>query len=249
MPNNLLTTLRSEAMHRPVAKSWKQDPTARIESVLKAHKHGFQAGRILKLEGDHSLSTYCVLDGWLALTKSTKDGQRQIIDFVLPGDIMNPASADKTTSAMQIEVLSYAKVSVIPNTTWEKLKLDVPVLQARENRIIASAISRMAERMLRLGKGTAEMRIAYSLIELCLRLRAIGKADSDRFHVPLTQQQLGEFSGLSSVHVCRTMRRLLRQKILRADGQMDIVICDLDQLCEMAGIDLDALRSEIIPAQ
>ena len=248
MSGRLLTALRSDTVHQAFSPVSVSDQTLMVESVLKLHRHGFSAGKTLKLEGDTAPATYCVLDGWLALSKSTEDGQRQIIDFVLPGDIVNPASADKRTSAVQIEALCYAKVSVVPTGDWASLLEEVPILEARESQIIASALSRMSERILRLGKGTAEMRVAYSLIELYLRLQAIGKVCNDSFHIPLNQQQLGEFAGLSSVHVCRTMRRLSRKNILTAQGQMDIAIHDLKGLAEVAGVDLEALKTEIIPA-
>jgi len=249
MNSNLLTARRSDRMPRLPSSVSVLDPSAQLEKVLRSHRRGFSAGSILKLEGESSVATYCVLDGWVALSKSTQDGQRQIIDFVLPGDIINPSSANKCTSAMQIEALSYARIAVVPNVTWANLIEGGPMLRMRENQIISSALSRMSERMLRLGKGTAEMRIAYSLIELYLRLSAIGKVDNDRFHIPLTQQQLGEFAGLSSVHVCRTMRRLSRKNILTVNSQMDITILDLQEMAEIAGVDVAVLNTSIIPTQ
>ena len=102
--------------------------------------------------------------------------------------------------------------------------------------------------MLRLGKSCAETRIAYVLIELCLRLSACAQPAGDcAFHVPLGQQQLGDFIGLSSVHVCRTLRRLSRQGIITTGDHMDIEIHDLTALTELAGVDLADLRTEIIP--
>jgi CRP-like cAMP-binding protein len=91
------------------------------------------------------------------------------------------------------------------------------------------------------------MRIAYSVMELYLRLRMIGKVDGLRFRLPMTQQQLGEFTGLSSVQVCRTMRRLSDKNILSANGKMDIVISDIERLAQIAGVDLDTLANEILP--
>jgi len=249
MNSNLITALRSDHMPRLPSSVSALDPSAQLEKVLRSHRRGFSAGSILKLEGESSVATYCVLDGWVALSKSTQDGQRQIIDFVLPGDIINPSSANKCTSTMQIEALSYARIAVVPNVTWANLIEGGPMLRMRESQIISSALSRMSERMLRLGKGTAEMRIAYSLIELYLRLSAIGKVDNDRFHIPLTQQQLGEFAGLSSVHVCRTMRRLSRKNILTVNSQMDITILHLQEMAEIAGVDVAVLNTSIIPTQ
>ena len=66
-------------------------------------------------------------------------------------------------------------------------------------------------------------------------------------HVPLGQQQLGDFTGLTAVHVCRTLRRLNRLDMIETGDHMDIAIHDVSALAELAGIDLGVLRKEIIP--
>ena len=63
--------------------------------------------------------------------------------------------------------------------------------------------------------------------------------------MPLGQQQLGDFTGLSSVHVCRTLRRLNRIGVIRTGDHMDILIRDLPALADLAQVDLAALRKEI----
>lgn len=108
--------------------------------------------------------------------------------------------------------------------------------------------ARIAERLLRVGKGHAEARIAYAICELCLRTTKTGLVEGNGFHLPLTQQVLGDFVGLSSVHVSRTLRRLRRQKVLETSDHLDIVIHNVDKLAEIAEIDLDDLRMEIIPS-
>lgn len=101
--------------------------------------------------------------------------------------------------------------------------------------------------MLRLGKGSAENRLAYALTEFNLRLSAIGESRDGAFHLPLTQQLLGEYLGLSSVHVCRTMRRLIDRGVIEPGDHMEINIRDPRSLATIAGVDFDILRSQIIP--
>ncbi|MGO4915896.1 Crp/Fnr family transcriptional regulator [Pseudogemmobacter sp. W21_MBD1_M6] len=247
MAGDFLAALPDVSNDRPYLAASEDEATKRVERVLRSHRRSFSAGTILKMEREPCSETYCMLDGWLALSKSTEDGHRQIIDFMLPGDIMNPASAHRNTSAVQIEGLSQTTVSVIPNVIWANLTEAVPALKWRATCMTASVRSRMSERMLRLGKGNSEMRIAYSLMELFLRLRMIGKVDGFSFQLPMTQQQLGEFTGLSSVHVCRTMRRLSDKNILTTNGKMDIVISDIERLARSAGVGLDTLANEILP--
>lgn len=230
--------------------SWelsKDGATATIERILRTHKRGYRSGSVVELEGAESGINYCLLSGWLSLAKLLEDGQRQIIDFALPGDFLNIASADQQINTVQIEAVTYATVAAIPEDRWTNLLDDLPQLRRLEGRVIAGALSRLSERMLRLGKGSAEARIAHAMIELCVRLRAIGEVRDCTFHLPLTQQQLGDFVGLSSVHVCRTMRRLTRQDIIKMEGHMDITIRNMDALATIAGVDPAVLEKEIIP--
>ncbi|SDC02563.1 Crp/Fnr family transcriptional regulator [Ruegeria marina] len=217
-----------------------------LARVLKANKRGFQAGTTVKLEGGDSASVYVVISGWLALSKSMEDGARQIVDIILPGGIIDPSSAKGSTSTVQIETLSYARIAVVPRSDWMQLNEDDPSVLQFHADSIAAAQSRMSERMLRLGKASAEARIAYALIELCLRVSAIGEATGNSYHLPLTQQLLGEYTGLSSVHVCRTIRRLTRGGVISMADHMDIVIHDLDALAKIAEIDVSMLREHII---
>ncbi|RBI71536.1 Crp/Fnr family transcriptional regulator [Roseovarius sp. TE539] len=220
-----------------------------LRQLLKTHHRGFRAGSILKVEAEESGAIYCLLSGWLALSKLTEDGERQIIDVILPGEIVHPSSADSHTSWIQIETLCYATVAVVPQAAWARLEAADPCMRRIEAVTIAASLSRMSERMLRLGKGTAESRIAYALTEICIRLKAIGESDVCDYHLPMTQQDLGDFVGLSSVHVCRTLRRLSRSGVISTADHMDITIHDLDRLAGIAGVDLDRLRAEIISAR
>lgn len=202
----------------------------------------------LQLSNDQTQVVFLVLAGWLFISKSTEDGQRQIVDFVLPGEVFDPGSADEKQSSTDLTALTPARVSIIPQTSWQALLHDHPELQKILNRCTAASYSRIAERLLRVGKGHAEARIAYAICELCLRSTELGLVDGNDFHLPVTQQILGDFVGLSSVHVSRTLRRLRRDNIVRTGDHLDIVIEDVDRLADIAEVDLDDLRAEIIPA-
>lgn len=218
-----------------------------LEDFLSRDKHSVARGTALKSEGDESHTRYYVVDGWLAASKSLEDGERQILEFVLPGESYDPTGADGRTSFVQIEALCNATIVTIDKSTWMRLLHTDSDLRDSERVRDIAAQARQAERMLRLGKSSAETRIAYALIELCLRLSGANGNDGCSFHMPLGQQHLGDFTGLSSVHVCRTLRRLSRLGIITTGDHMDIQIHDPPKLAERAGVDITALRSEIIP--
>ena len=216
-----------------------------FQDILRRDRHSVSKGTMLKSEGEDSHARFYVAEGWLAASKSLTDGEQHIVEFILPGESYDPTSMDGRTSFVQIEALCDAVIVPIDMTTWARLLRDHPDLRDFERQRDIAAHVRQSERMLRLGKANAETRIAYVLIELCLRSAAGHTRFEDGFHVPLGQQQLGDFTGLSSVHVCRTLRRLNRVGVIWTEDHMDITIKDLPALAELAQVDLAALRNGI----
>lgn len=211
------------------------------------HLRPFKAGSTLLLEGDESNAIFYVKSGWLTLSKSLENGQTQIIDFALPGDMVDPISADGVTVPFSVDVLTDAMVAIVPFQDWEAVQQEDPDLRRLAHTLDAAEQARRAERMLRLGKGTAEMRVAYALLEFCVRLGSACRSNDPTFHIPITQQQLGDFIGLSSVHVCRTMRRMARNHVVEMSDHMDIHVIDSSTLVELAGVDAETLEREIVP--
>lgn len=246
-----------ENMSEPIAAeaglqgmpSWisaRTNGTDTLTSLLAATLQEIPANKSLELASDSTNAVYVVLGGWLVSSKSTQEGQRQIVDFVMPGEVFDTGSATAKHSSTDLVALTNTTVSVIARDVWAGFLQQHPELQNTVNRLLAAGYSRVAERLLRVGKSHAEARIAYAICELCLRSTELGLVNGNDFHLPLTQQVLGDFVGLSSVHVSRTLRRLRRQKIMGTGNHMDIVIHDVDRLAEIAEIDLDDLRAEII---
>ena len=219
-----------------------------LEELLDLSKRVVAKGTVLKSETEDSHARFYVEQGWLAASKSLVDGEQQILEFILPDETYDPTAADGSTSFVQLEALCDAVVATIDRTTWERVLQDHPELWHGERRRDIAARARLSERMLRLGKSSAETRIAYVLIELWMRMNATQAAENCSFHVPLNQKQLGDFAGLCSVHVCRTLRRLNRSGIITSGDHLVIAIHDLPALAELADVDLTALRDRIIPA-
>lgn len=203
-------------------------------------------GRILLQEdafADHSM---LLLEGWVGLSKMLPEGEAQIIDVLLPGDLAMIGARRAPVSAFSVEALSDARyVSIRPS----RLQGPAPEMAMLRDLIAAEMVraqARTAEILLRMGRGTAANRLAYALLEFHARLGAVGLVRDNAFEFPMTQQRLGEFVGLSNVHVCRTMRRFAREGIVSHPADGHLRLDDLDALCGIAGVDLAALRNEIL---
>src|SRR5262249_11372754 len=95
----------------------------------------------------------------------------------------------------------------------------------------------------------ADRRMAHLLCELRQRLAMVSLADGQSFRLPLTQQELADALGLSTVHVNRVMQHLKEQGLIRAMDRT-VFIPDLDHLEEFAEFDPAYLlqqRSKIVP--
>ena len=205
-----------------------------------------RAGSELAFEGEPSDCSTAVIEGWISLSKMLDDGRRQIIDIILPMDVAIPVAGDGQTCSCTVRALTDAIVAIIGGPLAAKpAHLRDFTVRDMES-LTAAARARQAERLLRIGQGNAYERVAHALLELFVRLHAIRRTSGTCFHLPITQQHFGEFVGLSSVHVCRTLHRLIRNGVIDQHGR-DIVIHDLDALAAIARVNLERFRGDILP--
>lgn len=242
MEDTLSDTLKAPGLDKlgPIAAADAAEALARLQRSARTH----QAGTTILQEGDESGRVFLVFDGWLSTSKSLENGEVQIIDFILPGDFVEPVSADGATTGITLSAVTDAHVATLTQAQWHDLLQDSPGFAAAVDHLRAAAQMRISERLLRIGKGSAPTRVAYALLELVVRLHTIDKPST---HLPLGQKDIGDFTGLSSVHVCRTMRRMVRHGVIETSDHLDLRILDLGELTHIAGIEPERLAREISP--
>ncbi len=216
-------------------------PHPLIESVPK--------GKIIVQEDDFADHSMLLLDGWVALSKMLPEGETQIIDILLPGDFALIGAVDAPVSACSVEALSDVRFITIRPTQANGPAPELANLRNLMAGEIVRTQARTAEILLRMGRGAAANRLAYALLELYVRLSAIGHVTQGRFFFPMTQHKIGEFIGLSNVHVCRTMRRFERSGLISHPTPAEIVLHDIGALCDIAGIDLEVFQHTILARQ
>jgi len=177
----------------------------------------------------------CILASGLASRhRTTRDGSRQIIALMLPGDV---CGFHFITGAQPPSGLS-----AMVRTTVMDVPLDIllPVLENRP-RILATLLLHMAEDnagtedlLISLGRRTTLERVAHLLCEIHFRLKRMGLVNDGAFAMALTQAELGAYLGLSAVHVNRTVQELRRRGLVQSTGGQ-IRILDLESLEAIAG--------------
>lgn len=186
----------------------------RIEEML-TDVRTFKAKQDLIKEGDRPEVVFLVLKGWAYRYKILPDGGRQIMAYLLPGDLCDPHIFILKEMDHSIGLLSDAKVAAIPKAAI--------IAMTDENPRLARGLwwstlvdeGTLREWLANMGRRDAHDRIAHLLAELWLRLKTVGMTDGGRFELPLTQEIFADTMGLTSVHV----NRMLQQ--LRDDGLVE----------------------------
>lgn len=153
--------------------------------------------------------TLVLVSGWVAHQRRLPDGRRQILKLKLPGDVCglfaNAQSADPPVALTQTQALP---VSFAANAAGEGPVR--AVLEFEEWCIF--------NQLMRLGAMNAKERMAHLLLELYHRLASVKLAQEWSFEMPLTQEQLADVLGLSSVHINRTLQALRREGLIEWHG-------------------------------
>ena len=187
-------------------------------------------------EGDRPDEVHLILEGFACRYKTLADGQRQIMAFLVPGDICDLHVAILGAMDHGIGTLSACTVAFIPQTTVAVLTENHPaIIRALWwNTLVDEGILR--EWLVSMGRRAADKQMAHLFCELLVRLESVGLAKDNGFEFPLTQEELADALGLSPVHTNRVLTQLRDDGLIRLSGKR-LDILDLDRLCTYAGFD------------
>ena len=174
-----------------------------------------------------------VIKGFACRYKLRADGTRQIVAYLLPGDMCDPDGPLLDRADHFVGTLSACTVATVPREALVTVMQDFPAI-ARAVRI-ASLVDEatLREWLLNVGRRTAEERLAHLFCEVLLRMRAVGLVDGNRCDLPATQTDLADTTGLSVVHVNRVLQEMRRQRLIALSaGKLEIL--DLPRLRALA---------------
>ncbi len=194
------------------------------------------AGTTCIRAGDRLHSSTLLLDGFMCRYKDLPGGERQITELHTAGDFLDLHSFSLKQLDHNILALTNATVVLVPHARLTEITERHPHL-ARVYwflTVLDAAIHR--EWVLSLGRRSAIERIAHLMCELRIRLGLIGRADDRGFDLPLTQADLSDCTGLTPVHVNRTLREL-RERGLMEFRSKHVTILDMAGLKALAEFD------------
>lgn len=177
-----------------------------------------------------------LLDGIMARYKDLSDGQRQITELHVAGDFADLHSFTLKRLDHSVMTMTRCRIGVVPHERLAALTERYPHLMRLYwfTTNLDAAIHREWE--LSLGRRSALARLAALFCELQVRLGIVGLATPEGYDLPLTQIEVAECLGLTSVHVNRTLRDL-RDRGLATFRSGRVTILDWEGLQQLAEFD------------
>jgi len=247
MPNDPARSTRKYPCERCPLRRRKlfRDFTGEELAFVSSFKRGelsVDKGATVLCEGTMTPHLYTVLEGWGFRYKLLPDGRRQIVNFVMPGDLVGLQGSLMDEMHHSIEALSPMTLCVFERGKLMTLYREHPELAYDVTWLASREECMLDENLLSIGRRSALERLAYLVAFLIGRARASGLVpDKGPFVMALTQQHVADTLGLSLVHTNKTVRRLADRKLLRwRDGGCEVL--DADGLAELAGWENDEAR-------
>ena len=201
-----------------------------------AHPVSLKAHNSVIREGDRPEATCLMLSGWACRYKDLRDGSRQIVDLLLPGDMCDLHGFLLASADHSIAVLSDAVAALVPSAEiLAGLDREPRLVKALWwSTLVTEGITR--EWVVNVGQRNAVTRIAHLMCELWTRADVVGILEGGALGFPLTQGTIGHATGLTDVHVNRSLRMLREEGLATLTGRR-LIIPDFARLASFAGFD------------
>jgi len=185
----------------------------------------------------HTYHSVFVLSRGMAIRyKVLHDGRRQILNLVLPGDLIGFPGCLYNRSLYSVTTLEESTVCPI---AFGEIFVAIFWLAGQEATLFA-------EHLVGIGRQSAYERVARMLMELLARLQLAGLAGDRAYALPLTQELMADALGLSVPHVNRTLRKLREDGLIALDGNR-LTCLDIPALARLAEVDFAELWNQKIP--
>ena len=210
-------------LHRPEIYETLRRGELALARAMAADERALRAGQRIVQAGEDCRFVFQLRTGWLCRSRGLEDGRRQIITIFLPGDLCVVKALLFAEQPDAVEALTDATLTAIAQDRLRLLAAEEPDVALRLMLQLAEDERRLHNWGIGLGRGTADEKMAAMLLDFRNRLRHIGLCPGDRFRLPMTQLQMGDYLGLTVVHVNRVLRRFREAGLVTVRSNMVVL--------------------------
>jgi CRP-like cAMP-binding protein len=168
----------------------------------------------LVVDGSEYRNFCFVKAGYAMCYKLLRNGKRQILNVILPGDIIGLPVSFFDRSLYSVIALSDLTFNACPLDAYVQLCFRLPQFGLALSWLAVQEVATYAEHIVDLGRRTPVERLAHFLLELHDRLRTVGRAEAKSFDLPFSQEIMADVLGLSVPHLNRVMQQLRAERLI-----------------------------------
>ncbi|HEY1143929.1 MAG TPA: Crp/Fnr family transcriptional regulator [Sphingomicrobium sp.] len=206
----------------------------------------FPQDKVIVRRGHELTESLLLLDGWMARTKDLAHGGRQISELQFAGDFTDLHGFTLKRLDHNVATITRCRVAILPHDRLRQMFDRFPHLMRVYWLMTNVDASIHREWTVSLGQRSAISRTAHLFCEIRERLNVVGLVEGDALELPLTQQELGECLGLTSVHINRTLQEMRRRELITLEARK-LTVLDLKALRTVAEFNPDYLYLEKRP--
>lgn len=189
-----------------------EDRQAVLDLPFRIRK--LDAGAYLIREGDQPSQCSVLVEGYAYRQKVTGIGSRQIMSVCVPGDAVDLQNMFLSISDHSVQMLTRGTVADVPRQAMQDMVLTRPAVGTAVIQLTLVEASILREWVVNVGRRDARTRIAHLLCEFAVRLESRNLHSHEGFELPMTQEQLADATGLTSVHVNRVLKGLEAESLI-----------------------------------
>ena len=192
---------------------------------------------------ERETATHCCLmiSGYSIRHKIVVHGARQIVAIHMVGDMVDLQNSMLETADHSVQMLTAGEVALIPREAIQELALQRPRIGMAmwKDTLVDGSVFR--EWIANVGRRDAATRLAHVLCEFALRLKLAGLGEQTTYELPMSQEQLADVLGLTSVHLNRTLQALEQQQLI-SRNKRSVTIGDWQRLADAGDFDATYLH-------
>jgi CRP-like cAMP-binding protein len=188
-------------------------------------------------ERDRAAYSCILLGGFAVRHKIVSGGYRQICAIHMKGEMVDLQNSLLGTADHSVQMLTAGQIAMIPRDEILRITSERPLVGRAMwyDTLVDASIFR--EWIANVGRRDARTRVAHLLCEFALRLKVAGLGGEEGYQLPMTQEQLGDATGLTSVHVNRTIKQLEAEGLIDRVSPRAIAIGDWKKLADVGDFD------------
>jgi len=198
-------------------------------------------GHIVR-EREKTTHSCLMLSGFAIRHKIVAGGARQIVAVHMKGDMVDLQNSFLGVADHSVQVITESEVAFIPREAIKTLAFERPRVGMAMwyDTLVDGSIFR--EWIANVGRRDAQTRVAHLLCEFSLRLKVAGLGAETHYELPMTQEQLADTTGLTAVHVNRTLKTLEAQGLIERRSSRSVTIGDWKKLAQAGDFDSNYLH-------